>query len=156
MPDLPEEAVEAAKAGIGPGFWIEDDARMRKALEAAAPAIRKQERERIAKSFEYRDGEDPVGLQEAQASLEGLYGGADLHDPNCGLPEPGDDGHDRGCTCGVAAIHERFSEAIALALDQARKQRDEELRERVEDYFRYRHQDREELLRVLFEEADRE
>ena len=38
--------------------------------------------------------------------------------------------------------------------DRAVKQRDEELWERVEDYFRYRHQDREELFRVLFGEDD--
>lgn len=44
MPKLPEEAIVAAKLGIGPGFWIDDDARMRNALNAAAaaPAIRQQ------------------------------------------------------------------------------------------------------------------
>lgn len=85
------------------------------AVEAAAePGM-------LAKDFEWRDGEDPLGLQEAQAALEGLYDGADLHDPNCGIPHPADpDQGSRGCTCGIAVIHERFSEAIALALDTAR------------------------------------
>lgn len=65
MPELPEGAVEAAAAVLGtPDVWRDVAV---KALEAAAPAIRKQERERLLKALR--------GKEMKQIAADALFAG---------------------------------------------------------------------------------
>jgi hypothetical protein len=107
---------------------------IRIAYPLAANVLLKQGAEEERARWKHREGEDPEGLQDAQAAFEGLLGGIDLHDLNCGIPHPADpEQEDPGCTCGVGAIKEHFAEAVADALDAVYSQGAEEERERLKE-----------------------
>lgn len=114
MPDLPEEAVEAASVAMrdykNAGRYTEA------AIQAAAPAIRKQERERL-------------GIEECPNCDEGIVCVTGTERGPEGEPIPVPE-QERCSTCGGSNF---MPACFRATIETIRNQRDEELRERLRE-----------------------